>query len=481
MRRLAGFSAPETEGRRTGLRPTTAGRPGIAVAIVAVAGLLTLFSDPALAHQVSCGDTITQDTTLHRDLTNCPGDGLVIGADNITLDLNGHTIDGDKIGAPDCELTATGVSNPAGYDGVTIQNGTVREFGSGLAGGYGRSRLRNLTVRDNRGHGIGIGAFAPDNLDADDITRNRFARNGCEAINLTGTHHVRIAGNRLEDDGMDLIGVSHALVEYNRVTGGSIFTFALTFSRIEHNAVSGGQDGIFLFFSDDNTVSGNSTSSNFFGGISVKASSRNRISDNTSTAEPAGVGLEAETEENPPVGSDGNVVSGNRSVRDGIGVLVLGSDANRIVGNRAVESLAHPPGFPLQGGSGIAVDGGSDNVIAANTIARSEKDGIRLQATPDWGGLATGNALRNNLVRSAGGDGVFVDASAGGSLLERNVASRAADDGIDIESRSTTLTGNGAFHNGDLGIEAVEGVTDGGGNRARGNGTPAQCTVVMCR
>ena len=32
-----------------------------------------------------------------------------------------------------------------------------------------------------------------------------------------------------------------------------------------------------------------------------------------------------------------------------------------------------------------------------------------------------------------------------------------------------------ANDNGDLGIEAVSGVTDGGGNRARGNGNPAQC------
>lgn len=29
-------------------------------------------------------------------------------------------------------------------------------------------------------------------------------------------------------------------------------------------------------------------------------------------------------------------------------------------------------------------------------------------------------------------------------------------------------------------LEAVPGVTDGGGNRARGNGNPAQCTNVAC-
>jgi hypothetical protein len=34
--------------------------------------------------------------------------------------------------------------------------------------------------------------------------------------------------------------------------------------------------------------------------------------------------------------------------------------------------------------------------------------------------------------------------------------------------------------NGDLGIEAVRGVIDGGGNVARHNGDPRQCTNIAC-
>ncbi len=48
---------------------------------------------------VRCGATITADTTLHHDLLDCPGNGIVIGADHITLDLNGHTVDGAGSGA----------------------------------------------------------------------------------------------------------------------------------------------------------------------------------------------------------------------------------------------------------------------------------------------------------------------------------------------------------------------------------------------
>ena len=49
----------------------------------------------------------------------------------------------------------------------------------------------------------------------------------------------------------------------------------------------------------------------------------------------------------------------------------------------------------------------------------------------------------------------------------------ANDDGLDVDSPSTTLTGNLALHNGgDLGIEAVAGVIDGGKNHATAMAIP---------
>ena len=72
------------------------------VLALVVAGFTVLGGGQALASHVGCGDTITTDTTLDSDLVNCRNNGIVIGADNITLDLNGHTIDGD--GEPDGTL-----------------------------------------------------------------------------------------------------------------------------------------------------------------------------------------------------------------------------------------------------------------------------------------------------------------------------------------------------------------------------------------
>src|SRR5919201_3818291 len=87
-------------------------------------------SGQASGPQPSCGDTITVNTKLVSDLVNCPNNGLVIGADNITLDLNGHVIDGDDAEFTECppdEACDTGVLD-FDHHGVTIKGGRVREF-----------------------------------------------------------------------------------------------------------------------------------------------------------------------------------------------------------------------------------------------------------------------------------------------------------------------------------------------------------------
>ena len=85
-------------------------------------------------------------------------------------------------------------------------------------------------------------------------------------------------------------------------------------------------------------------------------------------------------------------------------------------------------------------------------------------------------------VTDSGADGIRLEQpSPGRTLVERNTATRNGDDGIDSDVASATITRNTANFNADLGIEAVAGVTDGGGNKARGNGNPAQCLDVSCR
>lgn len=105
--------------------------------------------------RLQCGQTITESTTLTADVGPCQGDGVVIGADNITLRLNGHQIIGDA-------ALQDGPGNRAGIrlpkrTGVRIlgdkaNQSTVKEFDAGVAIIRGSGNVvKNLTVRDNIG------------------------------------------------------------------------------------------------------------------------------------------------------------------------------------------------------------------------------------------------------------------------------------------------------------------------------------------
>jgi parallel beta-helix repeat protein len=73
--------------------------------------------------QIGCGTTITVSTTLTRDIGPCSGNGLVIGANGITLNCKGHTISGMG--------TYAGVFLN-GKTQVIIKNCITTGFGSGF-------------------------------------------------------------------------------------------------------------------------------------------------------------------------------------------------------------------------------------------------------------------------------------------------------------------------------------------------------------
>jgi hypothetical protein len=115
-------------------------------------------------------------------------------------------------------------------------------------------------------------------------------------------------------------------------------------------------------------------------------------------------------------------------------------------------------------------------VIARNSIRDASGNAITVGF-----GRAIYNVASRNRIHGAGWDGLRVFVKAKHSFLGHNVALGAKDDGLDVNNPKTKLTRNEARRNGDLGIEAVRGVIDGGGNRASGNGDPHQCTHIACK
>ena len=380
-----------------------------ALLVLLVAGVSALpvaTGDQAMADDLSCGDTITVDTTLTADLVDCPNNGIVIGADNITLDLAGHVVDGDGTeftACPPDEFCDVGILDVE-HHGVTIKGGAVREFGLGtLVLGGSDMRLTHLAVSDNLFSGLVMVESARTEIRHVTATANGLTTDQA-GIGIFDSSELTIVKNRVTrngDIGMFLIGVEH--------------------SRIDKNVLAGNPEAAIILEGSANSLS------------------RNRG-------------------------------SGNHDA------IILVGDENTVARNRFRGAECDD-----ECGYGVSLEGGSGNVITRNVFVRFHWAGIRLASFAPETPPTFGNVVRRNVIRHSDVDGVLVESTATDTLLARNLAIGAGDDGFDVDNTATTVTRNRAFRNGDLGIEAPAGVIDGGGNRANANGDPVQCTGVQCR
>ena len=100
--------------------------------LLAAAGLALSGASAAQAARpvhVSCGEVITVDTKLANDVVDCPRHGLIVGAAGITLDLNGHTIDGDDTPfepCPEDEACDVGIVNSGSATGRPSMGRAIR-------------------------------------------------------------------------------------------------------------------------------------------------------------------------------------------------------------------------------------------------------------------------------------------------------------------------------------------------------------------
>src|SRR4051794_16461620 len=207
---------------------------------LSVGTALALSSAPAQAKPpvtVSCGQTITQSVKLANDLSNCPNNGLVIGADDVTVDLNGHTIDGDGEMVKHCSSDLScdvGVLND-GHTGVTIEGGKVREFFVGVVrlDGANHNRLRDLSSSENN-FGLIVLSSGDSRIEKSSFVGNLYG----------GAIFFESAGNR---------------IERNSVSGTNGYAFVLIRSdnnRVGENVLSGNDHGIDLPESSGNDIRG---------------------------------------------------------------------------------------------------------------------------------------------------------------------------------------------------------------------------------
>ena len=194
------------------------------------------------------------------------------------------------------------------------------------------------------------------------------------------------------------------------------------------------------------------------------------------------------------------VVRRSRIHDNGVGLSVTGERAvvteNRIERNQT-DGIRNDYGYPVDivrnvvsrnGGDGVEIWYLADATVAKNRIFDNGANGVAVFGSFGQFG-DTAADVRDNRITGNDRDGVLVRDPGIVATVERNHTDRNGDDGIEVDHGPTSdlccfdvvVSANRAFFNADLGIEAVPAATDGGGNRAKHNGDPAQCVGVSCR
>ena len=207
---------------------------------------------------LTCGAQVGSDARLDNDLA-CNGNGFTVSGDDITIDLNGHTLSGNG--------TGNGITVTAAHR-VRIFGGSIRGFQSGIFVGSSTE----VVVRDNEFSATNQAVLLQATT-ASIIKHNRVTNNLARAFMLranlagaqstdnvvidnvvidtpTGVYLIRQPGNTIQ--GNTIVGATVAGVDLGPGTG------QVSGTIVRANYLVGGNAGIrFSAGWIDNTIVGN--------------------------------------------------------------------------------------------------------------------------------------------------------------------------------------------------------------------------------
>lgn len=359
------------------------------VAIGSVLAVLACVAAPAHASHISCGQTITTNTTLDSDLACSSSPGITIGANGVDFDLGGHTIRGGIVIYADRRRE------------LRIHNGFV--IGSSPIDLY---RVDASTVEDLDVAGrIRLGGQPDDN-----VVRNNVVRGGGGPVDTAGievsedfqfgNETFRPANNRVEDNVSPDIYVQLSdrnMVRGNEITGGSI------------NLAGSGDPPHFFEGNgpDENVVEDNLVHGSSFPGYGILLAQACNF----------------------------NSVEGNEVRGGSRGIFVTTGCADNVVRGNQIDG-ARGAGIQL----GDSTYRTARNLIEGNVITGGEGDGIGARVGAD------ANVLRGNVVSGQADDGIDVEDPS--ATVASNFAYENGDWGVVAVPSVTDGGGNRAWSNG---------------------------------
>jgi len=406
------------------------------IALTIVALLAIAFSASPVLAAGEGSVSITEDTILTRDYI-FSGNGFVIGADNITLDMNGYTITGEALSFSRGILVM-------GRNGITIKNGTITGFSQGVQlFNADNNVIQDVISQNNTENGIHIMSDSDKNL-IDDCTLKSNGTNGVfigygvSPSNNNTVQNCTISNNPDGINAYDSVGNSLVRNTINNFSGSGIFlkyseSNHVLFNRVSNDGVSDGQ-GIHLddacsfnviqgnnistcgvagiisdgIDSEENLVQGNNISNCVGVGIRIHGT-KHEVQGNNITASTRGIALVHSSKEN---WVQNNNIS--KSGRAGIGI----SGTNNHVLNNKIKNTS---------GAGIGISS-SDSEVIGNKVSYSARDGIVLFPP------ATGNSVEDNKVSYSNFNGIAAVAGPNGAATDNTIMKNKVNnsDGYDL-------------------------------------------------
>lgn len=309
----------------------------------------------------ACGDTVTASTTLTGNLT-CAGHGLVVGANNITIDGGNYTITGDG------GLYDNGIDSNNGYDNITVKNISVTNFNYGVYfNSSSSSTIQNVTAYSNRFYGIFLLSSNSSTL-----TTNTVYSNELSGIQIQASSGNTLTNNIMSENGNnlyvytlgDLSKYNNTIDTTNKVEGKSVYYFydndGTAGSPLVYDGdVLGDDIGMFWCIACDYVQIKNAT---------------------LSTNNPIGVHFF-----NTSNSVIQNVTTNSNTIT-GIDISGSGGSSNTLTNNTVSFN-----------NTGIAL-GGSLNTLTSNTVSSNSNMGISIS------NFGSSNTLTNNIVLNNGRD-----------------------------------------------------------------------------
>jgi len=341
---------------------------------------------------LSCGDPLDQENMTYylNSSVNSTETCFTIGANNVTLDCQGFTINHTGNGS--------GVNIP-NYNYTTIKNcnilGDILVIDQGNSYGILLYHGSNSNFTNNSAGSHAYGVLLLDNSNYNSFLNNNFSNNRF-GIELSSSSNNNLTGNTASDNSDNGIVLSSS-----------------SNNNLTENTANNNQMGISLYFnSENNSIAGNNACNNMgYGyGITLGSSSNNNLTNN-------------------------NADSNNNT-----GILLASHSLNNnIIGNNASNNEVY--GISLYGN-------GSYNLIVENNLSNNSQAGISLNSDCSYNNLTGNNVNYNN------NNGIFLGFYSSNNSISGNNVSNNAASGISLFNNSNynTIDDNSLGNNSQTGI-----------------------------